>query len=57
MLKMWFSGNFELGNPVHVLHGPNNEKDTQPLMSSLLVFNRVFRLELQGVMLIFSTLL
>jgi hypothetical protein len=30
MLKVWFSGNFKLGNPVHVLHGPNNYTDTKP---------------------------
>ena len=36
-------------------HGPNNYKDTKPLMSSLLVFDRVYRLEIQSVMLVFST--
>jgi hypothetical protein len=30
MLIVWFSGNFELENPVHVLHGPNNHKATKP---------------------------
>jgi hypothetical protein len=35
-------------------YGPNNNKDTKPLMSSLL-FNRVNRLEIQSVMLEFST--
>ncbi len=34
-------------------HGPNNYKDTKPSMSSLLVFNRVYRLEIQLVMLVF----
>ncbi len=32
----------------------NNYKDTKPSMSSLLVFNRVYRLEIQSVMLVFS---
>jgi hypothetical protein len=36
-------------------HGPNIYKDTKPLMSSLLVFNRVYRLEIQSVILLFST--
>jgi hypothetical protein len=36
-----------------VWHGPNNYKDTKPSMSSLLVFNRVYRLEIQSVMLAF----
>jgi hypothetical protein len=36
-------------------HGPNNYKDTKPIMSSLLVFNRVYRLEIQSIMLVFST--
>jgi hypothetical protein len=36
-------------------HGPNNYKDTKNLMSSFLVFNRVYRLEIQSVMLVFST--
>ena len=35
-------------------HGPNNYKDAQPQMSSLLVFNRVYRLEIQSVMFVFS---
>jgi hypothetical protein len=35
-------------------HGPNNYKDNKP--SSLLVFNRVYRLEKQSVMLVFSPL-
>ncbi len=30
-------------------HGPNNYKDTEPWMSSLLVFNRVYRLEILGI--------
>ncbi len=34
--------------------GPNNCKDTKQ-MSSLLVFNRVYRLEIQSVMLVYST--
>ncbi len=33
----------------------NYYKDTKPKMSSLLVFNRVYRLEIQSVMLVFST--
>jgi hypothetical protein len=45
---------FEL-EKMHRKHGPNNDKDTNPKMSSLLVFNRVFRLEIQSVMLVFST--
>jgi hypothetical protein len=36
-------------------HGPDIYKDTKPQMSSLLVFNRVYRLEIQSVMLVFST--
>ncbi len=36
-------------------HGLNNCKDTKPEMSSLLVFNRVYRLDIQSVMLVFST--
>jgi hypothetical protein len=36
-------------------HGPNIYKDTKSLMSSLLVFNRVYRLEIKSVMLVFST--
>jgi hypothetical protein len=28
------------------MHGPNTYKDTKPYMSSLLVFNRVYRLEI-----------
>ncbi len=35
-------------------HGPNNYTDTKHLMSSLFVFNRVYRLEIQSVMLVFS---
>jgi hypothetical protein len=37
--------------------GPNdsNTKDTKPQMSPLLVCNRVYRLEIQSVMLVFST--
>jgi hypothetical protein len=35
-------------------HGPNNYTDTKPLMSSLLVVRRVYRLEIQSVMLLFS---
>ncbi len=39
-------------------YGPNIYKDTKPQMSSLLVvFNRVYRLEIHSVMLVFSTLL
>ncbi len=37
------------------LHGVNNYKDTKPYMSSLLVFNRFYKLEKQSVMLILST--
>ncbi len=36
-------------------HGPNIYKDTKPKMSPLLVFYRVYRLEIQSVMLVFST--
>ncbi len=36
-------------------HGLNKNKDTKPLMSSLLVFNRDYRREIQSVMLVFST--
>ena len=36
-------------------HGPKIYKDTKPKKSSLLVFNRVYRLEIQSVMLVFST--
>ncbi len=37
-------------------HRRNNyNKDTKPQMLSLLVFNRVYRLEIQSVMLVFST--
>jgi hypothetical protein len=32
----------------------NINKDTKPLMPSLLVFNRVYGLEIQSVMLVFS---
>ncbi len=44
-----------LGFVYPLLHGPNNHKDTITEMSSLLVFNRVYRLEIQSVMLVFST--
>jgi hypothetical protein len=37
-------------------HGERNYKDTKPYMSSLLVFIRVYRLEIQSVMLVFLTL-
>jgi hypothetical protein len=33
--------------------GPTNYKDTKTLMSSLLVLDRVYRLEIQYVMLVF----
>jgi hypothetical protein len=33
----------------------NNFKDSKPQMLSLLVFNRVYRLEIQSVMLVFSS--
>jgi hypothetical protein len=36
-------------------HGRYNYEDTKSQMSSLLVFNRVYRLERQLVMLVFST--
>jgi hypothetical protein len=36
-------------------HGPNTIKTPNPKMSSLLVFNRVNGLEIQLVMLVFST--
>jgi len=36
-------------------HGPHIYKDTKPKSSSLLVFYRVYRLEIQSVMLAFST--
>jgi hypothetical protein len=36
-------------------HGLNNCKGTKPQMSSLMAFNRVYRLEIQSVMLVFST--
>ncbi len=36
-------------------HGPNIYKDTKPYLSSLLVLNRVYRLEIQAVMLVFWT--
>jgi hypothetical protein len=34
--------------------GQRNYKDTNPQLPSLLVFNRVYRLEIQSVMLVFS---
>jgi hypothetical protein len=37
------------------IKGPNIYKDTNPQMSSLLVFNGAYRLEIQSVMLVFST--
>jgi hypothetical protein len=36
-------------------HGPNINEDPKPKMSSLLVPNRVYRLEIQSVMLVFPT--
>ncbi len=36
-------------------HGLNNYKDTKPQKSSLLVLDIVHRLEIQSVMLVFST--
>ncbi len=36
-------------------HGLNNFKDTKPKILSLLVFTRVCRLEIQSVMLVFSS--
>jgi hypothetical protein len=38
-----------------LMHGPSIHKDANLQMSSLLVFNRVYRLELQSVVLVFST--
>jgi hypothetical protein len=35
---------------IHLVHGPSSYKDTKPQMLSLLVFNRVYRLENQSVM-------
>jgi hypothetical protein len=40
---------------VRQTHGLIKYKDTKPQMLSLLVFNRVFILETQAVMLVFST--
>ncbi len=37
------------------VHGPNSYNDTKPKMSSLLVFNGVYRVERHSVMLVFST--
>jgi hypothetical protein len=37
------------------IHGRRNYKDTKPEMSSLLVFDKFYRLEIQSVMLVFST--
>ncbi len=37
-------------------HGPNNYKDTKPQMLSLLVFNRVYRLEIVSHVGIFDPL-
>jgi hypothetical protein len=37
------------------VHGLINYKDTKTINVSLLVFNRVYRLELLSVMLVFST--
>ncbi len=34
-------------------HRLNNYKDTKPYMPSLLVFNRVYRLEIHSVMFVF----
>ena len=36
-------------------HGRNNHKDTKLEMSSLLVFNGIYRLKIQSVMLVFLT--
>jgi hypothetical protein len=36
-------------------HGPNIYEDTKPQMSSLLMFKRVYKLEILSVMLVFST--
>ncbi len=33
---------------MNLIHGPNNYKDTKPQMSSLLGFNRVYRLEIHS---------
>jgi hypothetical protein len=40
---------------VLITHVPIIYKETKPQMSSLLVFNRVNRLMIQSVMLVFST--
>ncbi len=40
---------------LNVHHGPINYKDTKPYVSSLLLFNRVYRLGIQSVMFVFST--
>ncbi len=39
----------------HRTHGLINNKDTKPSMSSSMVFNRVYGLVIQSVMLVFST--
>jgi hypothetical protein len=41
--------------PIGILMDQNYYEDTKPLMSALLVFKRVYRLEIQSVMLVFST--
>jgi hypothetical protein len=50
---VWAHGLFQ---PSAKKHGPNNNKDIKPQMSSLLVFNIVYRLGIQLVMLGFSNL-
>jgi hypothetical protein len=49
------TGTDQHAEPVRLIHGPNNYKDTKFCMSSFLVFNGVYRLETQSVMLVFST--
>jgi uncharacterized membrane protein YhaH (DUF805 family) len=45
-----------LSNPhLWLTHGRLNNIGINPWMSSLLVFNRVYRIEIQSVMLVFST--
>ncbi len=56
----WLHHSWIPHHSVYLYHGPNIYKDTKPETSSLLVFNRVYRLEMilvQSVMLVFSTLL
>jgi hypothetical protein len=52
-LRSWINRMFFLAS-LGSKHGPNIYKDN-PQMSSLLVSKRVYRLEIQSVMLVFST--